>query len=202
MARRGSPTVAGLPQGFPTRRFFRAVQVHHELSKALLKFSDAHPLRLERDVEERASIPEDRTQESPLRLEPFVERRAWERGEDGDLNLRQAALADEFLCAFKRTSIILVESEDEAAIDGDAVRLDLANLRQAATALLLFPMPAVGLIECQRVNGLESDEQLRAAGLGQRFKELLIVGDREIGLREPADRILGQETSESDGPCS
>ena len=89
-----------------------------------------------------------------------------------------------------------VQAENEAAVDGDAVVLDAADVFEVAGALpglpVAFQLHAFRAF--RRI--LESDEDLRAAGPPHLFEQGRIAGDGDVGLREPAHVFAGERLAQ------
>ena len=139
------------------------------------------PAWLEVDVEQAAALPGAVLEEPALSAQPLVQRRARERRHDGDLDVELPALADERLDGVEDLGSVAVEPEDEAAVDGDPVRLDPADVRpgsrrsgtasSSGAARRRRCRPALGLSSPMR-SSRQPDSRIRSSSSGSSAIEM------------------------------
>ena len=83
----------------------------------------AHPSGPAVHVEERAPSPVADVEDPTLAEEPLVERCPGERRHDGQLDVERLRLLDEPMDRLEDLGAVSVQSQDEARVHGDAVRL-------------------------------------------------------------------------------
>src|SRR5450759_49017 len=183
-----------LPEPIPTGvPLVIGVEPPGEPQEAELELRGRHVQGLKVDVEEAAALPGTLLEEPALLSQPLVERGAREGRHDGDLDVELPALADEGLDGIEDPGSVTIEPEDEAAVDGDAVGLDSADVVPVVVEPRPFPVPALlDTIDAGRTGALEPDEELPAAGLAHQVEQLRVVGDRDVALAEPVDALRRQ----------
>ena len=96
---------------------------------------------------------------------------------------------------------MMVESEDEASIDGDAGVLDAVDGFGVAVGLVHFPVGLVfDAIEVGGSGTFESDEDLGAAAFLHEAEQFVIPCHGNIGFREPAQAEWGHGAAEFPSP--
>lgn len=144
--------------------FVVRIELAAEFKETVLQFRHGHVLWPEIDVEQRAKLPRLGSDQAPLALEPLVERSSGERGEEGDLDLIQSGLANEREDIVEHVGRISIQAEDETAIHGDSMRLDLRNGGGVTFELARFPVCAeLNAVQACATRAFEPDEDLLTA---------------------------------------
>jgi hypothetical protein len=159
-----------------------------EFDEILFEFIHAHLVGLEINIEESAAFCGVLGEEASFFGEAGVEGGAGEGGEVGNLDVVEAAFADEAEDIAEGLGTGAVEAEDEAAIDGDAMALNFFDGAEVSVGAIGFPIG----IELDAVEGIigglfEADEDLGATGAADHAEEFVVFGDGEVGFGEPAD---------------
>jgi hypothetical protein len=123
---------------------------------------------------------------------------------DLPLSFAQAALGThiEFstLDGVEDLGSVAVEPEDEAAVDGDPVGLDPADVIPVVVESRPLPVPALlDTIDAGQAGALEPDEELPAARLAHQVQQLRVVGDRDVTFAEPVDALRCQRPEQLPG---
>ena len=164
------------------------VDLGAEVAEAVFEGGDGHVGGEVIDVEERAGFPCFRGEETVGSGEPVVEWGVREGGHDGDLDLVEPGVFDELEDAVEAGRVVVVEAEDEAAVDGDAGVLDAGDGFGVAAGLVAFPVGLVfDAVERGGVGAFEADEDLGAAAFLHETEEFVVPCDGDVGFGEPAE---------------
>ena len=120
--------------------FVRGVELFHQFQKTGLEFCYAQVLRRDVDVEESAKFPRFVANDAAFPFEPGVKWRAGESGQESNLHFVQTGIANEMQDIVEHLRRVSVQSKNEAAVDGDAVRLNLRDRGFVRIALPRFPV--------------------------------------------------------------
>src|SRR5947207_10413753 len=149
---------------FPQARGDRAVAVHL-LPRALMsrgKLRHRHVQRLEDNMLTIIELPVAR-EDAALARQARVQRRAGEWRDDGEAREVDAGVDGEIGGRFEDVEVIVIEAEDEAALDGDAEVVEIGDqlpvIDRAIEALV-----RVG--EAAGRDRFETEEEAAAAGAG------------------------------------
>lgn len=85
-----------------------------------------------------------------------------------------------------------VETEDEAAVDVDALRLDADDRHAVTIEAATFPPAGIDAGERIGRRTLQTDQYLRTTGIAHQRQQVVVVGDTQIRLGEPANAVFSQ----------
>lgn len=168
-----------------------------EAQETLLELIDAHARGLEVDIEEGAKLPGAVLEDAAFGFESGVEGSSRKSGQEGDLDLVKAGLADEVEDMVENFRCIAVQAQNKTAVHGDAEGLDFGDRVAVFFALAHFPIGIeFDAVEAGAAGAFEADKDLLAPGVAHQAEQFVIAGDIDIGFGKPAEFFGGQSAQQ------
>ena len=130
-------------------------------------------------------------------MEPVVQRRAGERGGDGDLHFIQPAFLCELPDDVKALWAGAVQAEHETSVHGNPVTLYPVDCVPIVVEFAGFPVrPFLEPVETGQGGTFKSNEDLDASAGLQQPQQFLVIRQGDIGLCKPAHVLISEGTQQ------